>query len=931
MKLRKVLTALLCLCMLSSLVPSIAMAEEDVLFNDVNKNDWFYDSVNYVTEKGLMNGMEENAFYPSGDTTRGMMVTVLYRMEGSPEVKTENKFVDVPADAYYKKAVDWATENAIVDGFGDGTFAPTNPITREQLATIFYRYAGLKGEDIAVRAELSEFSDADTIREYAKEPIAWAVGIGLMNGMNDGIFSPQTNAMRAQIATMLYRYCEMDNIKENEGEKEEEIAEEYTVVFDYNYNDKGTYKELTVKAGELVEKPKAPTRSGYDFDGWYTKSANGTEFDFDTEIVSDITLYANWKKVQSSLGGGGVGFVHKHRFTYTSNHDGTHTRDCTCIEPEIEECTIIDGVCSKCGQSIFVLDGEGGDKYMQNTEFQRAIKDLPDGSTVTLKNGNFRVVFLTEYNVPKNLTVVGDDTVTVKEFAIEENVEGITLKNLKLENVLSVTNANAATVKSLTIDNCTAKAIHMGNAAGSSLVDATIKNCIITGPLTGFNGITLNNVSGTTKVENNTINNSDDIGIALLGNVSGDVNVEGNTVAGTGDRALRVNAVQEGATVAYKNNIVSDCAVAATADEGVFKVSSVGTDASITFEGNTYDGEDWTPENIEGEASNVVYYGIVSVTTTNTEELTAALNGGAPEDRMATKYEVSLSDATYGNIKLNSAGKDDINAGGADTPKILTRKLETLSFEGESREGTKMAGFGFKEGYAVNYKDGGGVDYYVVRSHDIGELKFKNITFTDSVKIGSLVNAYTSEPTVKIEKIVFENVTFDFTDNSTASNGAFHLIAQGGGIGSVSFTNCSFINCREGNTFNGIAIDTRNADDIAITVDNCDFTNIGYNAIQLAGAGSSYTGTIVIKENRITNTGDRTIRISTIGATGNVAITDNVMTNASDDAGELCKASVAEGATVTINGNTWGAREGTTAVLGMITSGETILDVNPKN
>lgn len=260
-------------------------------------------------------------------------------------------------------------------------------------------------------------------------------------------------------------------------------------------------------------------------------------------------------------------------------------------------------------ENFIEFDGSVVD-YTQNTAFQRAIKDLADGSTVMLKNGNFRVAFLDEYSVPKNLTVVGGAGATVTTFSLETNIDGLTLKNLNFAegaHIYGIANKDYI-VKNLTIDNCTFEKgfIYLGMATGSSLENVVITNCKVNGAVEGFNGITLYNVNNAT-IKGNTANNSDDIGIALLGTVSGTVDIENNTIAGTGDRALRINKVQNNAVITYKNNIISNCAFASVEGEGLFKVTSTGAGAFIIFNDNTYNGIVWTPNNIGENASNVVY------------------------------------------------------------------------------------------------------------------------------------------------------------------------------------------------------------------------------------------------------------------------------------------------------------------------------------
>lgn len=179
-------------------------------FSDVAEDHWYHEAVHYVYERGMMTGTSPTTFSPDMVTTRGMIVTILHRLEGSPLAETAN-FSDVPRSEYYASAVDWAQSTGIVSGYGGnetGTFGPENSITREQLATILYRYAEKTGADTAPRGDLSGFSDAGDISDYARDSMAWAVGVGLVSGMGDGTIAPAGSATRAQVATILTRYCQ---------------------------------------------------------------------------------------------------------------------------------------------------------------------------------------------------------------------------------------------------------------------------------------------------------------------------------------------------------------------------------------------------------------------------------------------------------------------------------------------------------------------------------------------------------------------------------------------------------------------------------------------------------------------------------------------------------------------------------------------------
>lgn len=182
--------------------------ETTIQFTDVNENDWYYDAVKYVYANGLMSGVSDTTFAPNANTTRGMIVTVLYRMENQPNVTIDNSFNDVKSTDYYGNAIYWAKQNNIVSGYNSTTFAPNDNITREQMAAILYRYAAYKGYSVDKTSDLSNFNDTSNISNYALTPIKWAVSSGLISGMGDGTISPLGNASRAQIATILMRFIE---------------------------------------------------------------------------------------------------------------------------------------------------------------------------------------------------------------------------------------------------------------------------------------------------------------------------------------------------------------------------------------------------------------------------------------------------------------------------------------------------------------------------------------------------------------------------------------------------------------------------------------------------------------------------------------------------------------------------------------------------
>lgn len=193
---------------------SFALLEDETVkadFADVAADAWYADAVQYVYENGMMSGTSETTFSPDLTTTRGMIVTILYRLEGSPDLSNENlgyPYADVDANAYYADAVYWARQNGIVSGMSAEQFAPNNAITREQMAAILYRYAQFKGCDVSAKADLSVYTDAAQVSTYATDAMAWANGAQLITGTSQATLTPAGNATRAQVATILMRFCE---------------------------------------------------------------------------------------------------------------------------------------------------------------------------------------------------------------------------------------------------------------------------------------------------------------------------------------------------------------------------------------------------------------------------------------------------------------------------------------------------------------------------------------------------------------------------------------------------------------------------------------------------------------------------------------------------------------------------------------------------
>ena len=176
-------------------------------FTDVKSSNWYYNAVKYCYENNIISGLNATTFGPKDKLTRGMMVTILYRMEKSPKITSKSSFGDVnDTKKWYYNAVVWASKNNIVSGYKDGRFGPTDNITREQLAVILYKYARYKGKDISKTNDLKSFTDAGKVASYALKQVKWAVASGVITGSNAKL-NPKGNATRAEVAAMMEKYC----------------------------------------------------------------------------------------------------------------------------------------------------------------------------------------------------------------------------------------------------------------------------------------------------------------------------------------------------------------------------------------------------------------------------------------------------------------------------------------------------------------------------------------------------------------------------------------------------------------------------------------------------------------------------------------------------------------------------------------------------
>jgi hypothetical protein len=177
-------------------------------FKDVDENDWFFDKVLKAYEKGLITGTSENTFSPYLETSRAMITTIIYSLEGKHVDKGQNVFNDVKADKWYSEAIAWGNKNGIVVGYGDGTFKPEQNITQQELCTILHHYAKYKGFDVSKSSKLLDFTDGKDVSNWALEQVKWAVGTEIMNGKGNGILDPKGFTTRAEVCAMMLNFMD---------------------------------------------------------------------------------------------------------------------------------------------------------------------------------------------------------------------------------------------------------------------------------------------------------------------------------------------------------------------------------------------------------------------------------------------------------------------------------------------------------------------------------------------------------------------------------------------------------------------------------------------------------------------------------------------------------------------------------------------------
>ena len=186
--------------------PDVPLAELPLPFEDVKDGDWYREAVAFVWSNNLMLGTDGKQFGVETNTTRGMMATMLYRLEKEPDTAFKDVFHDVEDGKWFSQAVTWASANGVVLGYDDGSFRPEDDVTREQLIAMLYRYAAMKGFDVGKRAGLDKFADAGKVSGYAKDAMSWAVAEGIIVGRGSSL-APGSLALRVEVAAVLQRFA----------------------------------------------------------------------------------------------------------------------------------------------------------------------------------------------------------------------------------------------------------------------------------------------------------------------------------------------------------------------------------------------------------------------------------------------------------------------------------------------------------------------------------------------------------------------------------------------------------------------------------------------------------------------------------------------------------------------------------------------------
>ena len=273
--------ALMTLALISSLNLNALAAVEDTGYADIDAGNWYADAVEYVRDNGLMSGTTATTFEPGGTTTRAMLAQILYREAGSPAVSGNDTFTDTQEGAWYADAVLWATQAGVISGYGDGRFGPNDPVSREQIAVILWRYAG------SPAAQGEDFADEASISTWAADAVDWARSAGLMTGQEGNRFAPQASATRAETAVILRAFRTM-----NTPETPETPAEESNVLVAYFSATGNTERVANAIAeatgGDLFELTPADPYTDADLD--WTDESSRVVREYENPEERDVAL-----------------------------------------------------------------------------------------------------------------------------------------------------------------------------------------------------------------------------------------------------------------------------------------------------------------------------------------------------------------------------------------------------------------------------------------------------------------------------------------------------------------------------------------------------------------------------------------------------------------------------------------------------------------
>ena len=291
-KWRRMVSSLLAAALLLTAVPTVWAAEEDTGFSDVAADAWYAGAVEYARDNGLMSGTGSATFSPNAATSRAMLATVLYRAAGSPAAEGTAAFSDVAADAWYADAVAWASENGIVSGYGNGLFGTNDPVSREQIATILWRYEGSPSAESG-----QDFADESAISGYASTAVDWARANGIISGREGNVFDPKGNATRAEVAAMLQN--DLTRQPDGETQPDGDAGDVLVVYFSGTGNTEAVAQTIaSTLDADLFELEPADPYTDEDLD--WTVDGSRVNQEHENEALQAVELTAdtveNWEE-----------------------------------------------------------------------------------------------------------------------------------------------------------------------------------------------------------------------------------------------------------------------------------------------------------------------------------------------------------------------------------------------------------------------------------------------------------------------------------------------------------------------------------------------------------------------------------------------------------------------------------------------------------